>query len=498
MDAERFRRLGEAAPPLLAMFNGSQQFEWANESWTRDFGWTPAALVGRTLGELVHAEDFESFLRAYDDSAGSVPSRTQRTRVRRCDGGYRWIDWFVASVSSGLFYARDVTTAIAAESAIDRQVQLLTLAEEIAGVGHWHLDVASQSVRWSPQVFRIHGYEPNAFDVTLDRAIASYHPDDAPRVAALVAAAVEQGTHFEFDLRLHRADGELRKVISRGRCQLDSVTGAVIAVFGTFLDVTERDRMLDQIAREQRLVTTGMLAAGVGHEMNNPLTYICLNLDVVIEELQAIAGASPSGRLRGVLESLGEVQSGTTRLRKIVRGLRAFAREDAPPVPVELMSVIEQSMNMSMHEIRHRATCVVEMGDIPLVIADDSRLSQVFVNLLCNAAQAFESPDPLQNRITIRAEMRGEDGVAVTVQDNGPGIPTDTLSRIFEPFFTTKGAGEGTGLGLAISQSIMQSIGGELSCTTESGVGTRFTLTLRACRRVDIVTDANRIRRPSP
>ena len=485
MDADNFRRLGEAAPPLMAMFDRERRFNWANASWSRELGWSPAELVGTLVGELVHADDRPAFARAYDESAGSLPSRTERTRMRQRDGGYRWIDWFVASVADGRFYARDVTAVIAAEGALARQVKLMTLAEEIAGVGHWSLDVATQRVTWSPQIFRIHGYEPDAFEVTLARAIAAYHPDDAPRVSAMVTAAISYGSDFEFDLRIYRADGDLRKVTSRGRCDVDPLTGQVSSVFGTFLDVTDRDRALERLAREQRLVTTGMLAAGVGHEMNNPLTYICMNLDVVVEELQSIAGASPSGRLRGVLESLSEVQTGTSRLRKIVRGLRAFAREDAPPVPTELRSVIEQSVNMSMHEIRHRATCEIDLGELALVDADDSRLSQVFVNLLCNAAQAFETPDPVRNRITIRAETRTDGMVAVMVEDNGPGIAEETLTRIFEPFFTTKVVGEGTGLGLAISQSIMQSIGGDLACTTEAGVGTCFTLTLQPSQSTD-------------
>lgn len=491
MDAETFQRLGESAPPFLAVFDPVDRFEWVNHSWERDLGWSKSALVGTRLRDLVHEDDLDAYTRAHGESAQSAQGRTQRTRFRQRDGGYRWIDWFVSAVSQGLFYARDVTKVMIAENALDRQVQLMALAEEVAGVGNWSLDVATQNVTWSPQVFRIHGYQPNEFEVTFERAVAAYHPDDAPRVTALVGDAIENGKAFEFEVRIIRADGDLRNVISRGRCDIDPATGRTTSVFGTFLDVTERDRARDQLAREQRLVTTGMLAAGVGHEMNNPLTYICMNLDVVIEELQGIAGASPSGRLSGILESLGEAQSGATRLRKIVRGLRAFVREDAPPAPTELQSVIEQSVNMSMHEIRQRAACLIELDDVPLVEADDSRLSQVFVNLLCNAAQSFKTLDPVRNRITVRGARVGDEYVVVTVEDNGPGIAPDVLARIFEPFYTTKSAGDGTGLGLAISQSIMQSFGGDLVCDTQLGRGTTFVLTLRASQIPAAVSDAS-------
>lgn len=474
-----FQHLGEASPALLAVFDGAGQFVWANASWTRDLGWTSSDLVGTSLVALAHVEDAHELTTATAEAEAYTPRQLLRTRLQHRDGGWHWIDWFVSPMSEGLFYGREVTEVMQAERARGLQVQLMSLAEEIAEVGHWSVNVLTGSVTWSSQIYRIYGRDPSDFSPTLETAIDAYHPDDRARVSALVSEAIERGAPFEFELRLIRPDGEIRHVLSRGRCDTNFATNRVETVFGIFLDVTDRDRARDQQAREHRLVTTGMLAAGVGHEMNNPLTFVSANIDIVIEELQQIAGVSASGRLRGILSRLEDARAGTERLKKIVRGLRAFAREDSPPAPTYLRSAIELSVNMAMHEIRQRATCRMELETLPLVDADESRLSQVLVNLICNAAQAFDEEDPQRNLIVIKSELVLPDLVSITVSDNGPGIPADELSRIFEPFFTTKAVGDGTGLGLAISQSIIASFGGDLACSTVVGEGTTFTILLR-------------------
>jgi CheY-like chemotaxis protein len=132
-----------------------------------------------------------------------------------------------------------------------------------------------------------------------------------------------------------------------------------------------------------------------------------------------------------------------------------------------------------MHELRHKASVEVDVGDLPLVTADESRLAQLLVNLLVNAGQAFTTSDPASNRVRVVGEVRG-DTVVLSVIDNGPGISPEIQTRIFDPFFTTKPVGQGTGLGLAICHSIVVSLGGKIECISSPGDGTRFEVTLRA------------------
>ncbi len=248
-----------------------------------------------------------------------------------------------------------------------------------------------------------------------------------------------------------------------------------------FRDISERQHLETLQARlmaQERLVTTGTLAAGVGHEINNPLTYVIGSVDSALEELRAVAGASPSGRMREILDMLADAREGADRIRKIVRGLRAFARGDTVLVPTDVHAAVEISVNMAAHELRQRATLTTELDPVPLVLADEAGLSQVLVNLIANAAQAFPTSEPDRNRIVIRSKTASDGRVLVEVSDTGPGISPEILPRIFDPFFTTKPTGQGTGLGLSICHNLVTALGGEITCATELGRGTTFTVLL--------------------
>lgn len=256
--------------------------------------------------------------------------------------------------------------------------------------------------------------------------------------------------------------------------------GEVVRGLALAYDVTERDGLRERITRQERLVTTGTLAAGVGHEINNPLTFVAANLELALETLHARADVG-AGWARDVASALSDARVGAERIRKIVRGLRAFAREGGPDVPTDVHAVVEISLQMAMHELRQRATPVVDLAPTPPVAGDEARLSQVFVNLLVNAAQSFPDHDPSRNRVVVRARVEAA-RVVVTVSDNGPGIAPDVLPHVFDPFFTTKPVGQGTGLGLAICHSVVTALGGEITCETRLGEGTTFRVSLPTTR----------------
>jgi signal transduction histidine kinase/CheY-like chemotaxis protein len=254
---------------------------------------------------------------------------------------------------------------------------------------------------------------------------------------------------------------------------------AVDEVVTTFHDITQLKHASERMAQQDRLATTGTLVAGVGHEINNPLTFLLGNLDLAIAELNALAGPSPSARLRDLAEILAEARLGADRIRKIVRGLRALSREDVALQPVNLDAVVDTSLSMALHELRRKATVTTEVAGLPAVLGDESRLTQVLVNLLVNAAQAFETPAPDKNHVLIRGQVTGPGTLRLSVIDNGPGIPADLIGRVFDPFFTTKAVGQGTGLGLAVSRGIISAIGGELTLESQPGQGAAFHLDLR-------------------
>jgi CheY-like chemotaxis protein/two-component sensor histidine kinase len=178
-------------------------------------------------------------------------------------------------------------------------------------------------------------------------------------------------------------------------------------------------------------------------------------------------------------EALTEARQGAERVRNIVRDLRVFARGDEEQSgPVAIRRVLDSSINIAWNEIRHRARLVKDYGDTPMVEGNESRLGQVFLNLLLNAAHAIPEGETERNEIRVTTRTDGNGRAVVEVRDSGMGIPLEIRERIFDPFFTTKPASEGTGLGLWICSGILSALGGEVRVDSEIGRGSTFRVTL--------------------
>ena len=251
-------------------------------------------------------------------------------------------------------------------------------------------------------------------------------------------------------------------------------------VLGTaflFRDITERKQLQSQLAFYDRLSALGTLSAGIAHEINNPLAFVLSNLEFAIEE--QLDRGSPH---QPELDALQDALQGARRIASTVRDMKALSRDDAAsrPVPTDARGPLEMAVKMTQKLMATRGTLSQELADdLPLVSANESRLSQVFINLLVNAAQAI--PEGKQGHITVRQSLVG-DFVVTEVADDGVGIPQDQLQRIFDPFFTTKPVGVGTGLGLSICQGLVMGFGGTLTVSSEPGRGTTFTVKLPVSR----------------
>ena len=246
----------------------------------------------------------------------------------------------------------------------------------------------------------------------------------------------------------------------------------------------ERKEMESRLAFADRMASVGTLAAGVAHELNNPLMYVLSNLRLTREDLEA---ADPTEWTERAKQQLDEAIQGALRMQNIVRDLKTFSRpDDEEPNNADLRQVLESAINMCWNEVRHRATLERDEGETPPVAAAESRLVQVFVNLLINAAQAMPERPAVDNRITVRTGTAKDGSAVVEVIDNGTGIEPDRLGRIFDPFFTTKGLAEGTGLGLSICRNIVEDAGGTIEVRSEPGVGTTFTVRLPPSDRVGV------------
>jgi two-component system, NtrC family, sensor kinase len=243
-------------------------------------------------------------------------------------------------------------------------------------------------------------------------------------------------------------------------------------------DITERKQMQAKLHSADRMASLGTLAAGVAHEINNPLSFMLSNVRFVRDELKDLSemvDMRTRERMREVQEALDETLSGGDRVSDIVRDLKTFSRGDeGKRGTVALHAVLDLCANIARNQLKHRAILVKDYGELPPIPASESRLAQLFLNLIVNAAQAIPEGGNInanEVRITTR---RVEGGVTVAISDTGVGIPPENLHRLFDPFFTTKPVGVGTGLGLSICHGIVTGLGGRITVESEPGQGSTF------------------------
>ncbi|TNE47294.1 MAG: PAS domain S-box protein [Deltaproteobacteria bacterium] len=254
--------------------------------------------------------------------------------------------------------------------------------------------------------------------------------------------------------------------------------GEVLAIVR---DITERNRLHYELMQANRMAELGTLAASVGHEINNPLTYIVGHLEEVHEQLSHQNSYS-SAHIVHWQELLREALEGSNRIAAIVRDLKTYTRQETDESDhVNLHHTLDKALQMAANQVLQNAQLHRDYHPIPYVYAVQSRLEQVFLNLIVNAAQAMSQSSGPPSLLLIQTEYdETHHQVMVSVTDNGAGIPSDKLSVIFEPFFTTKPIGSGTGLGLFVCRNIVESFGGRLSVQSLEGHGSTFTVTLPA------------------
>jgi two-component system NtrC family sensor kinase len=291
--------------------------------------------------------------------------------------------------------------------------------------------------------------------------------------------------------------------------------GHVTAIIGVSRDITEHKRTEEllrsdlqaRLVQADRLASVGTLAAGVAHEINNPLACVLANLDPIERKISGVERAigglecdlsldhsdtralieEVSASLTHAREMLRIAREGAERIRHVVGDLRTFSREDAEHrALIDVRWILDSTINLAKREITQRARLVRDFADVPSIEANAARLGQVFLNLLVNASQAIPEGDAERNEVRVRTGSSDDGRALVEISDTGAGIPAEVVPRIFEPFFTTKGAATGTGLGLWICHGIVRGLGGEIEVETAVGRGTTFRVALPTGRpRVD-------------
>ncbi len=481
----RYRALFEQSPIGVFAFDRSLRLTDCNLAFVLLVGSTYDRLIGldlRGLRDATLAPFFDRVLQgepAYYEGPYRATTSERTVSIALRLSPLRDAE---EEVTGGLGLVEDITARKAAQQALARSEAnfraLIENAPDAIGVyrgGGAHLYV-------NPKLAQYLGYSREEMKALQVRDLI--HEGDRAMFADRNRRRQLGETLPPAEYRLVHKDG---RVVSAEIISMAVQFDGGPAVLAMIRDLTERRQIQLKLLQSDRLASVGMLAAGIAHEINNPLAYVMASLDVLarrlLPEMLTLAhddeGRARVGRVAEIVE---QARDGADRMRRIVRDVKTFARgDDDTREPLEVHTVLDAALQLVSHDLRDRARVVRDFAPVPRVLASESRLGQVFLNLLVNALQALSPRDNgAEHEVRVRVSSLDAATVLVEIGDTGDGIAADVLPRVFDPFFTTKPVGVGTGLGLFVCQGIVTSLGGTVSIRSELGRGTTVSVRLPA------------------
>ena len=306
-----------------------------------------------------------------------------------------------------------------------------------------------------------------------------FRPSQIPRILVGLALGIAAGVAGDMTRRQHlllmenaRIAAELRASQQGLERAVEERTAELVRAHATLTaEMAARREAEARAATADRMAVVGMLTAGIGHEINNPLAVIVANLDFITESIEGEED-------RRLAEAVDDALSAALRAAEIVQHMRVFIQSSATTEAADVKRVIDSTLRMVANEVRHRAKLELDVEETPRVQLATAQLGQVLLNLLVNATQALPLGSARENTIHVKAHALDTTKVRIEVSDTGHGIPPDVVTRIFDPFFTTKPIGQGTGLGLWVCHQIVTAAEGTITVESEPGTGTTFRIEL--------------------
>jgi len=466
-------------------FNDSGHY-WAEELY-QIFGLNPkngAPTIEQYLA-LIHPQDrasvSETIQIMYQQHCGCDITK----RIVRPDGQMRYVRCVANPVvERGVFKgflgtAIDVTEQEILTQELRRERAYLTEAQSLAHLGSWACNLVTQKIfHSSDENARLYGFDPREGAIPFDRFYNTILTEDEAALRAKLENAIRAGADYDVEFRIQRTDGAIRFMRGIGHHNPSQEVGEYL---GITIDITERKRAEEareklrqleaDLAHMNRVNMMGELAAALAHEIKQPITASVTNAGACLRFLEM--------ECPDILEAR-EAASGTigcaTRAAEIIDRVRALFKKTAPQrEPVNINELIREIALLLQNEIR-RHSVAVHLGlaeNLPEVMADRVQLQQVLMNLMLNAIEAMQG---VSAHLEINSQQTDDGQLLIAVSDTGPGLPTGKADQIFDAFFTTKP--QGTGMGLAISRSIVESHGGRLWASSNSGRGATFRFTL--------------------
>ncbi|MBN1490740.1 MAG: PAS domain-containing protein [Phycisphaerae bacterium] len=480
-------------------------------------GYPASDFVGnrvRSYAGIIHPDDREAVAQAVHVATERGEAFEIEYRILDATGAVRWVferGRGTAVQKNGLRFIEgvffDVTERRQAEESLLRSEQRLKRTEAIAHLGSWELDPIANKLTWSDEVYRILGLEPQAFGGSYEAFLECVHPDDRAAVDMAYSTSIREGRDtYEITHRVVRKNtGEIRYVHEKCHHVRDA-NGQIVRSLGMVLDITQRVQIEELMIQNEKMLSVGGLAAGMAHEINNPLAGILQSLQVVMDcvspefpvnrETAAQCGISIEAirrymEQRQIFMLLDGARTSGLRAARIVENMLSFSRPGSSGrIPHDVRALLDKAVELAASDydlkkkfdFRHIEIVREYSPDTPEIPCEATKIQQVILNLLRNGAEAMttrrDHDHATPSRFVLRTK-REEDMVRIEIEDNGPGMSEEVRKRALEPFFTTKEVGVGTGLGLSISYFIItEHHKGTMTVESTPGQGTKFIMRL--------------------
>ncbi len=395
-------------------------------------------------------------------------------------------------LSSGVFSASDLSWIVVSghenterrefETALKHSEFLYREAQEIAHIGHWELDLISQKLSWSEEIFRIFDMDPLKFSASYETFLDLIHPDDRDMVDQAYRDSVANDTPYDVVHRLRMKDGRIKYVNERGKTERDDSNRPLRSI-GTVQDITAlkesekaRERIEKQLRQSQKLEAIGTLAGGIAHDFNNILFAINGFAEMSLEMTEA------GGSLHKNIQRIFEAGS---RAKDLVSQILTFCRKNTEQKKtIMIRGVVRETLKLIRATLPTSIRIVETLESSSRIYADATQIHQVVMNLCSNSAHAMLDMDKGELTVELRdidvdpefakrfLGMPQGKYVKLMVSDTGHGMNHEIRDRMFEPFFTTKGEGVGTGMGLSVVHGIVKTHDGQILVYSEPGRGT--------------------------